>query len=303
MEENLKTGSSLFEDDMANDPYDPFDDDTDIDDEEENVEVAPETFDEAMLAHKPEAPFKKVDERTASQKLNDLIAQSNDQRQTFLRTLAFCVEPKPVFEVNEMIDKLKERNHTVYSAANFCSLLERSGGLARVTEDGLPYDDVDKSEGRTVVVDGVEYLESEQAPQAYWKTTPEGKALVDEDDPYRRLRDLLDGEPDVIELYLRVLLMCARGDGATARDLASVVDRDPLAQNPVLTSAHFSIPLKRCGAIDFAGSWHITELGMQALADVFGIEEGDLPSEIADVEAHAVPVEAAPAEDIEYFGD
>ena len=315
MEETIVTGhenirehgkAPLFDEDLE-EAYDPFAvDEDDIDqDDEENLEIAPSTYDEAMLAHKPKAPYVKEDGRSAIERLRSLLQEANDQRPTLLAILSYCAEAKPVHEVNEMINRLKEENHSVYSAANLCSLLERTGGLVQVGEDGRPYGKMAKGEPRIVEIGGIRYFEPGKAPQVYWIATAEGGQVVCEDDPYGRLIDLLDREARVGELYRRVLLMCTREQGATAVELTSVVNMDPLAQNPVVTAPHFSVALKRCGALRFSDAWHTTELGLRVLKERFGIGAKDLGRAVADVELHAVPVPNAPATDDTdyYYGD
>lgn len=302
-DENRDT--DYFDSSLTDFIYDPFDDgDEDIDGAEENCEVAPQAFDEAMLAHKPEPPRKQVDRRTPIQKMRDLLDSSNDQRSTLLSILDYCRELKPVYRVNERIDALRKTNPTVFSAANLSSLLERAGGLARVMENGRPYSEAGCNEGKVVEVDGVRYMEPTAAPQVYWLTTEAGLQTIDEDNPYQRLVDTLENDARAADLYLRVLLMSSREQGASAKDLSDVVDMDPLAQEPRTTAPKYSVALKKCGAIRFEGAWHITELGRRALHEIFGIEDDELAGEIASVEESAVPVPDVPAENDDYcYGD
>lgn len=302
-------GSTIFDLDSPESGYDPFDaDDEDIDDTDMDEETAPQSFEAAMLEHRPAAPHAEADARTPDQRLHDLLEESNDQRPTLLAILSLCRTATPVGEANGRIDAWRAENRTVYSAANLCSLLERAGGLERVDAAGRPYGEAGQNQPAVVEVGGVEYYEPTRAPQVFWRTTEAGSRAVDEDDPWQRLLDLLDAEPGVAELYRRVLLMGARGGGASAADLSSVVDMDPLAQDPVLTAPHFSVALKRCGAMRFDGAWRTTPLGLRALEELFACGPDELAGSIAAVEAAAVPVPppepgAAEADDPFYIGD
>lgn len=302
-----KESLDLFDDVAADEVYDPLADDEDIDGFEADPQAGPISFEEAMREHKPRAVYKKDDTRTALDKVRDLLDSSNDQRSTFLAVIDFCRKPVPVCRVNEEIDRLRAGNHTVYSAANITSLLERAQGLEKVDEAGNPYAQSKKGEATVVEVDGVRYAEPGKAPQVYWLSTSAGVQVLEEDDPFARLCELFDSESRVIDLYLRVLLMSSREEGATAKELTSVVDMDPLAQDPVVTAPHFSIALKKCGAIKFNRGWHVTNLGKRALREIFSIDDESLASEIASVENNAVSVPDKPTQyddpDNFYCGD
>lgn len=283
--------------------FDPLDAGEDIDDRDDaGPDDAPMTFTQAMLLHKPEAPASKQDTRTAAQKMADLFDEMGDQRSIMVDILSYCGRARPVYEVNAMIDNLRALDYTVYSAANLCALLERAGGLARVDGDGRPYGAM-RGAARVVEDGDVRYLEPGTAPQAYWLTTVDGAHAVEDDDPRGRLAALFEAEGRVLELYRRVLLMAARVQGATAVDLTSVVNMDPLAQDPVVTAPHFSVALKRCGALAFTDVWRTTPLGMETLETVFGIARDGLAEAIARVEEAAVPVPPAPDDGEDYYCD
>ena len=237
-------------------------------------------------------PHGKDDVRTPDEKMRDLLSRANDQRKTLLAIVRYCEQARPVFEVNEKIAEFKEFNHSVYSPGNLCKLLERAGGLLRVTADGALYDPETSNDARIVTIDGVEYLEPTEAPQLYWLSTEAALNVASEDDPRARMVAQIEKESDVKEFYRRILLASALEQGSSARDLASVVDMDPLAkaQDPVLTAPHFSNQLERNEAIVFTTAWHITALGKALLEEVFGISPDRIADEALEVMANAVPV-------------
>jgi hypothetical protein len=54
--------------------------------------------------------------------------------------------------------------------------------------------------------------------------------------------------------------------GHTKKDIDRIVDKDPLLQSPRLYSGYFVEGLERDEAIEWTGSWNITQLGKSLLA-------------------------------------
>ena len=209
--------------------------------------------------NKAVAEEKPADERTA-----ELIKSMGSQRKTLLDILSFCAEAQPVSEVNELVEKLKEHNYSVFSAANLCALLEKAGALERVTADGA---DAEKAETEpsVVVIDGVEYLETADAPEMFWLTTDAGKAAIEADKPLDRLHDLLESDGAYKTIYKRILNLCSVPGGATTKTMNDAVDGDPLVQKPRYYAPRFIDKLEKCDALAWEGAWVTTEVGKRAL--------------------------------------
>lgn len=213
----------------------------------------------------PEAqPAEPVDTRTPEERIDDLFKSMAPRRKVLLGILAFVEEPQTVDAVNAHVDKLQEDNFSVYSAANLCSLLERAGAIERVTADGTPADEVEV-EPKTVVVDGVEYLEAAEPVEVFWRITPAGQAKLDSDKPVDRLRALLDEDAKYAVIYKRILTLCAAEGGATTPAINGKVDNDPLVQKPRLYAPHFVDKLEKCDALEWRKAWYTTEIGKQGL--------------------------------------
>lgn len=252
------------------DEFDPLADGADDEDAADGLAAAPGSA-EGALAHASDngrpAP---ADERPAEERTADLLASMAPRRKVLLSILAHCFEPRPVAQVNALVDELQQNNFSVYSAANLCALLEKAGALERVTADGQPADDVE-SEPRVVVVDGVEYLEAGDPVEVCWLATDAGRAAVEADKPLERLRDLLDHDAAYLPIYKRILALCAAEGGAKTPDINAAVDNDPLVQKPRFYAPHFVDKLEKCDALAWQKAWVVTEVGragLEMLADV-----------------------------------
>ena len=211
-----------------------------------------------------EQPAEPVDTRTPEERIEDLFKSMAPRRKVLLGILAFVETPQTVNDVNAHVDKLQEDNFSVYSAANLCSLLERAGAIERVTADGTPADEVEV-EPKTVVVDGVEYLEAAEPVEVFWRITEAGQAKLDSDKPIDRLRALLDEDAHYAVIYKRILTLCAADGGATTPTINGKVDNDPLVQKPRLYAPHFVDKLEKCDALEWRKAWYTTEVGKQGL--------------------------------------
>lgn len=244
-------------------PYNPpiefdFDDFDDLTPAEQQVADAP-------VAPAPDAaPFVVRDERTAEERTRDLFTRMAPHRATLLSILELCTEPQGAFTVYAHVDALRAGDFSVFSGASLCSHLEKAGALERIVpEDANPEA---PAQLRTVVVDGVEYLEPQKAPEILWVTTPVGAAVLAADDPASRMRELFAREARYLPIFQRILELCAAEDGATVPALGDAVDDDPLVQEPRFYALYFVDLLDKCGAIQWQQTWHITDVGREGLA-------------------------------------
>lgn len=252
------------------DEFDPLADGADDEDAADGLAAAPGSTEGALAHASDDGRPAPADERPAEERTADLLASMAPRRKVLLSILAHCFEPRPVAQVNALVDELQQNNFSVYSAANLCALLEKAGALERVTADGQPADDVE-SEPRVVVVDGVEYLEAGDPVEVCWLATDAGRAAVEADKPLERLRDLLDHDAAYLPIYKRILALCAAEGGAKTPDINAAVDNDPLVQKPRFYAPHFVDKLEKCDALAWQKAWVVTEVGragLEMLADV-----------------------------------
>ncbi len=256
------------------DDYDEFDplEDTGDDDVEgaENTSVSAATDAPAnQAAQQPST----ADTRTPRERIDDLFKSMEPRRKVLLGILASVSDGrKPVAEVNAAVDRMQEDNFSVYSAANLCTLLEKAGAIERVTADGQPADEIE-TEPKTVVVDGVEYLEAAEPVEIFWQITEAGQEKLASDKPMDRLHELLEKDAQYAVIYKRILTLCAAEGGASTPSINSAVDDDPLVQKPRLYAPHFVDLLEKCDALEWRKAWYTTEIGQQALTELADIED------------------------------
>lgn len=212
---------------------------------------------------------KPADDRPAQERIADLFAAMAPRRRTLLGILSFCAEPRPVSRVNELVDQMQENNFSVYTAANLCALLEKAGALVRVDASGESMEDL-QAKPQIIVIDGIEYLEAQEAPEIHWLSTEEGNTVVAEDRPLDRLKALFEEDNLYQPIYQQILALCAAEGGTTMPDIGAAVDSDPLLQKPRFYASHFIDKLEKCDAVVWRKTWGITEIGQAGLETLTG---------------------------------
>ena len=197
--------------------------------------------------------------------LEKLMQRMATRRSSLLGILDFCREPHGAAEVDACVAKLQAHNASVYDGAALCAMLQQAGALETVTEEDETADTDD--EPQIEVVDGVEYLRPAKPAEKLWKTTEAGLAYFDSFDPKADLARLLADDAAYMDIYLRVLDMCADKGGTTTAALAAAIDKDPLVQSPRFFAQHFTERLEKAGAVEWDGAWKITDLGRSYLED------------------------------------
>ncbi len=212
-----------------------------------------------------------------AQAVDLLIKNMSWQRVCLMEILRLCSEPTTVADVKQKVDEVQEWYPMVFTAFDLCNLLEETGGIECVNEDGSPYD---KSHMEpTITTDektGARYYQANEPDDMYWHTTDTGQRIVDDDDPVGRAQECFDEDPDLMPIYKRVLTMCA-GDGCQITDLDDAVKNDPLCQDPLVLAPFFVDRLERCDAIEWKNVWQRTEIGDQVLALLDDVEDDYKP--------------------------
>lgn len=227
----------------------------------------------------PAQPVKKADTRTAKQRIDDLYHQMAPQHLVFNTILQTCKKRAPFDEVEAAVGQITQYMASVYSAANYCCMLKAAGALARVTDDGTPYDQY-VNEPELVVVDGQEFLRPRPAPKSYWELTQEGCRRLEAYDPHAQLQEIYAEHPQVLPIFKRVLTLLAQSqDGLPLSKIADAVDDDPLVQKPRFYAGHFLERLERADAVQWRDAWCITQIGRESLEQLEDVEDAGAPAD------------------------
>lgn len=265
---------SLEEDFDSFDPLSDFsvdEDETDIPLESGIMRPEPKEFPtaEALAQETEQMAAQPPEVRIAA-----LFDNMQPSRKLLLTVLDRCLEPQANDDVVEAIADYQRNAKSVFTPDLILHHLHRAGALERLTEEGEDYEALDL-EPKTVVIDGVEYLESTTPPEIWWHTTPEGAEVVEGDRPADRLSGLIDSEPQYHAIFKTVLEYAARPEGTSEKELGNLLNNEPVLQNPRMYAQRFIGKLNECEALVWRDRrWHITDLGNEALTSL-SAEESD----------------------------
>ena len=246
-----------------------------ISDKNKNLTSAAEKVSSELVEAGVEATVKPLPESSREQaaksretRIAELFAKMSQRQKTLLGIVAFCREPRPINGVNTQVEQLEAHNRGIYSPAALCRLLEEAGAIERVDETGNLV--ADKVVEPSVVEDGENvYLEvGEQAP-TFWRTTSEGAVYLD-NVQLPTPQNLFAENAKYLPIYQRILTMAA--EGVSAAELAEAIDHDPILENPKRYAMIFVEQLKECDAIEWNGTWHLTDCGRNALEEIERLE-------------------------------
>jgi len=248
--------------------FDPFAD-ADLDNEEDlghDPDLVPKSPTPKERAEQ-EARAAALAQKPAAERIEKLFHDMPNRRLVIVALLAYLQEPRTPQEIQAKVDELEEHNRSIYNSASYCTMLQDAGAVTKVNAEGVPFSEGGKKEPETVVIDGVEYYRPTEPPQLFWKTTPDGDAVVAANDPYGRLVQLLDERERLLPIYERILQFCDVVGGKTSKEIAEVVDHDPIVmEKPRLYAPYFTNLLESCEAICWNGSgWQTTEVGRRGL--------------------------------------
>ena len=262
--------------------YDPFAD-ADLDDEDlgRDPDLAPKLPTPEEHAEQ-KARAAALAEKPAAERIAKLFHDMPNRRTVLVALLAYMQEPRTPEELRAKAEELEEHNKSIYTSAGYCTMLQGVGAVAKVNAEGVPFSDGGKKEPETVVVDGIEYYRPTEPPQVFWKTTPEGDAVVAANDPYGRLVQILAERERLLPIYERILQFCDVEGGRASKEIAEIVDHDPIVmEKPRLYAPYFTNLLESCEAIVWTGSgWETTEVGRRGLEHIDELARNAAPVEI-----------------------
>ena len=241
------------------DPLGSFEDDEDDDVESADGQLGP-VAGSAVPHYKAQE-----DTRPASERITALFERLAPRKRVLFGILDFLNEPRRSDVLQEKVEELQKHDLSVYSGYSYSSLLYEAGAIERVEEDGSPFDESVEQAPDIVEIDGVRYYKPTDGKQVFWVITQDGLDFRNADNPYGRMCTLLEEDAVYLSIYERVLSRCKENGGASAQDMADMIDKDPLCEKPRRWSAYFTKKLEDCEALVWTGSWEITSIGEQAL--------------------------------------
>lgn len=204
-------------------------------------------------------------EPPASERIGELFEKFNPRRRVLAGILRFLDTPQSAADLDAKVEELQQHDFSVYTGANYTTLLEEAGAIEKTNEDGVPFSEVPEQEPQVVTVNGAEFLKPAPWREAFWLATDDARAYLAQDDPLARFRELISSDARYLSIYLRILEAADREDGVSTPELNELVDNDPLLENPRLFTAHFTELLERCEALRWDGTWKTTEVGRTLL--------------------------------------
>lgn len=197
---------------------------------------------------------------TAGERTDALFAQMPTLHKMLFAILGTCASPIPTADLEAAIAEMKRHHHSVYEPLTLCNLLERAGAIEQTDENGTPLTEVEQEPLR-VEVDGVEFWRVAPAPEVFWSLTDAGAAKLDSYRPPEMIARLYENEPQYGDIFTTCLELCARDGGASLREIGDVVDDEPVLQSPKRYAMYFIDKLEHAGAVEWTGTWSITEHG------------------------------------------
>lgn len=202
-----------------------------------------------------------------SSSLDGLLAALPQYRRLFLEVVKQAEQPCEEDDLYTLIDSWQQTNRSVYTPQTLCGLLERAGVLKRVDAQGNAF--IPRSaEPQTVEVDGETYLVPTEADCGLLASTEEALAWVSSDDPLGRFQQLLEENASFETVYRHILEACSAESGIAMSDLNTSVNALPEVRAQKLRAGAFVDRLEKCDAIAWNKTWHTTDIGEAALAQL-----------------------------------
>lgn len=224
-----------------------------------------------------ESPY---DESDPARPVDNLIKAMAPQRSYLMRFLNAAADNPTMDAMKALYDEWFEYSPTVFTAYDMCVLLEEAGALERVTADGTPYD-MGAAEPIMVIDEatGATYYQANEPADLCWKLTDAGRTILDDDDPVGRAQAYFEVDTALQPLYKRLLTLCR--DGAALEELNDAINYDVLSWEPRVYAPFFIDRMEKADAIEWKGTWQLTEVGNEVLALLDGVQDAYDPAEQA----------------------
>lgn len=201
----------------------------------------------------------------ASERIATLFERFQTRRRVLVGILRYTQERRSALDLRAEVDRLQEHDFSVYSAVNYSMLLHKAGALAKVEEDGTPFEDKLVRDPEIVEVDGERFYRPLGYRKVFWEITEDGRSALQNEESPDRVRKLLEDDSRYLPIYQRILEAGLVRDGASMPELNALVNDDPLVQNPRYYASRFLNRLEQCDAMVWEGAWKTTAIGEAAI--------------------------------------
>ena len=202
--------------------------------------------------------------------LNKCVTQHPLNREIYYKILKYCVEERPLGDIEERIATYPEFPRATMNQFYFVKMLTNNHGLELIerTEQGERVTP-EMKEGKTEdEVDDLVFSFS-------YQTTPVGVRLIESHTPIQRLESLLDWEPRRKETYIQLLEYIDQ-EPRDYSQVESLLKGSPVLETVIdgrietVQPSVFLDKLERAGVLVWNKNWQITEEGRKYLADTKG---------------------------------
>ena len=236
--------------------------------------------------------------------VDDLITSMQPQRPYLMAFLKAAADKPSMDDMKALYDEMFEYRPTVFTAYDMCVLLEEAGALERGTADGDAYN-MDGVEP-VIAVDektGASYYQANEPADMHWTLCPAGQTILDDDDPLSRAQAAFDADEALKPLYKRLLTLCQ--NGCALEDLNDAINYDDLAWEPRVYAPFFIDKMEKADAIDWKGTWQLTDVGSDALALLADVQDDYDPAvQAANKAAYLASFEdQQPPEEVVFEGE
>jgi hypothetical protein len=253
---------SMTDDLTTFDPFSAEDEATRDDEEEELIIMSSPKVD---LSIEDDEPDSELDFDGRYERLIASMDRSPIHRELCYKMLAYCQEQRLLASLETFVQEAPEYHQAVQSPYSLIVMLEDAGGLERllIGDDGSTLDD------ETLVDETPDHIDDLVADYAFL-TSEVGRALVEDNAPKHRMRDLFDTVPHRTDTFLEVMDFCStpRSFGEVdellrGRDILSLGRK---ATEQALQPSYFIDRLERVGGVVWnKDSWIITPEGREML--------------------------------------
>jgi hypothetical protein len=195
-----------------------------------------------------------ADLQTPKERFIDLLGAMRAQRAILLGLIDFCRIPRSAEAVDEYLHELTQYQYCVYDGVELRRLLQEA--------EALLYQEPEQQSGGDSEIgeDGQEYLVIHRRSGGLWLSARCAIEVLEEQDPEREFKCLLEMEPRYEDIYRRILEYC-RAQPRSIKELEKLLNNDPLLREPRRYAGYFIERLERNSGIEWRGGWVTTELG------------------------------------------